>query len=736
MKGPLAAVVLAAVPSAPVPAAATPEGQTAGGASDRTREALVRIASLEDMRSFGDGWLAARVYDPSHEVRRQAALALGRIGRPPAVAPLVDALAHDGAGAVRAAAAFALGILEDPLPEEAIAALTAALADPSTLVQEKAIGALGHQGPAAADLVSRRLEEILAGARGFPDWRENVEASQRRSSYDGVRLTLYALADTGARTPEASRPLLSPEASRLLSPEASRPLPSPDAARLLQTPDGSPVTGWWAAAWTAARLARTDLLPLYRAHAASPDPVVRLMGLRGITGIAAEAGPDAPELAAALADQWVNPDAAVRVEAIRAVSRLAEAGHPVPEGAGPALARALQDEIPVVRRAALAALAWVPHPAAASDLLDLLQAPAAATRAGALRALYRQDRAGFFLLLSGWSDREPAGRVQAAHALAGIPDDRIREFLMRSLLPDADAGVRTAAAAALAHHAAASPAGSGSLAAMTAALTARLDAVSVTERAAAADALASLAARLDDSGWAEAAFQLRRSAAGDTGPDPAFRLAALRALVRHGPESDRLEAARTALADPSWPVRREAHAFLRRRGESPEEPAPATALDPADYERMLHPPFTPVAWIETDRGTIEVELFIADAPRTVWRFMEQARAGAWNGVRFTGVTANRAVETGPAAALPGDHDPTVRSEANERLFMRGSLGLGDDRKDAAGSAFFISLLPQPQWNGRRTLFGHVRTGFRILDQIEPGDRIRRVRVWDGVTPPD
>ena len=99
------------------------------------------------------------------------------------------------------------------------------------------------------------------------------------------------------------------------------------------------------------------------------------------------------------------------------------------------------------------------------------------------------------------------------------------------------------------------------------------------------------------------------------------------------------------------------------------------------------------------------------------------------------MTPNRAVETGPAALAPGDHDPTVRSEANERLFMRGSLSLGEDRKDAAGSAFSISLLPQPQWNGRRTLFGHIRTGFRILDQIEAGDRIRRIRVWDGITPP-
>jgi HEAT repeat protein len=104
------------------------------------------VLSLEDARSFGDGWLRDRVYDPDPEVRRRAVLALGRIGRPEAVEPLVAALAADAAGAVRSTAAFALGIVEDPLPEEAVSALEAALLDASGRVREKAIEALGRRG--------------------------------------------------------------------------------------------------------------------------------------------------------------------------------------------------------------------------------------------------------------------------------------------------------------------------------------------------------------------------------------------------------------------------------------------------------------------------------------------------------------------------------------------------------------------------------------------------------------
>ena len=68
--------------------------------------------------------------------------------------------------------------------------------------------------------------------------------------------------------------------------------------------------------------------------------------------------------------------------------------------------------------------------------------------------------------------------------------------------------------------------------------------------------------------------------------------------------------------------------------------------------------------------------------------------------------------------------------------MRGSVGMALDGKDTGGSQFFITLLPQPHLNGRYTLFGHVRDGFAVLDQIEPGDRIRRIRIWDGITPPE
>ena len=672
---------------------------------------LARVVALEDSRSFGGGWLQEQVHHPDHEVRRQTVLALGRIGRPEAVAPLAAVLGADPAGSVRAAAAFALGIVEDPLPEEAVSALEAALGDASRLVREKTTEALGRRGGSrAAEIVRGRLDRLLSETAGFANWREDVEVSSRRNSYDRIRLALFAL----ARVRDDGQ--------------------DPGGPGWLVGADGIPASSWWAAAWTASRLRQPELLPAYRFYAGSQDPVVRMLGIRGL-GLTLPTTPDEVSGEPELGQQWNNPDEAVRVEAFRAAAAIARADRPLPASTGGAVMRAVREETPAVRREALAALAVIRHPEAVEVLLDLLQAPAPDLRAGALRALHHQDPTGFFLLLSGWSDRDPAGRREAARTLAKVRDPRIRNFLLRNLLPDEDEGVRTAALAALVGLEALLAPADRDLEAVLGALTAHLEASPIGERTAAAKALGELAERIPAGAWSRVLAELRRTAAADRGARPDYRLAALRTRIRRGTDGAPIEAAREALADPAWAVRREAHAFLRRSGEEVSDPDPAPELEADEYDAMLHPPFTPVAWIETDRGEIEVELFIADAPRTVWRFMRMAREGFYEGVRFERVVPNAAVETGEPPDGRSAAAEAVRCEINERFAMRGSLGMVRDGKDTGTHRFFVTLLPQPQLNGRATLFGQVRNGFRVLDRIRPGDRIRRIRVWDGITPP-
>jgi hypothetical protein len=76
---------------------------------------------------------------------------------------------------------------------------------------------------------------------------------------------------------------------------------------------------------------------------------------------------------------------------------------------------------------------------------------------------------------------------------------------------------------------------------------------------------------------------------------------------------------------------------LRARGDATAEPSrPAPLRQPAEVfssQRVLHPVYSPHAFLETTHGTIELELNVVDAPLTTQSFMELARGGFYNGIR-------------------------------------------------------------------------------------------------------
>jgi cyclophilin family peptidyl-prolyl cis-trans isomerase len=140
------------------------------------------------------------------------------------------------------------------------------------------------------------------------------------------------------------------------------------------------------------------------------------------------------------------------------------------------------------------------------------------------------------------------------------------------------------------------------------------------------------------------------------------------------------------------------------------------------------------AIITTDRGTIRIALRGADAPLTVANFIELARRHYFDGLAFHRVVPNFVVQDGDPRG-DGDGGPgyTIRDELNERPFLRGTVGMALSWKDTGGSQFFITHSPQPHLDARYTVFGRVVNGMDVVDRIQQGDTITRVRVWDGTT---
>lgn len=133
--------------------------------------------------------------------------------------------------------------------------------------------------------------------------------------------------------------------------------------------------------------------------------------------------------------------------------------------------------------------------------------------------------------------------------------------------------------------------------------------------------------------------------------------------------------------------------------------------------------------IRTRRGDIVLELFGADAPITVWNFMNLARTGYYKGTGFHRVVPNFVAQDGdPRDDGNGGPGYAIRDEMNPRRYERGALGMALSGPDTGGSQYFITHSPQPHLDGHYTVFGRVLSGYPALDRVVQGDRILSIMV--------
>lgn len=109
------------------------------------------------------------------------------------------------------------------------------------------------------------------------------------------------------------------------------------------------------------------------------------------------------------------------------------------------------------------------------------------------------------------------------------------------------------------------------------------------------------------------------------------------------------------------------------------------------------------AVIETNMGTIEVELFAKETPRTVANFVGLTEKGYYNGVIFHRVIDSFMIQGG---------DPTGTGRGGESIYgakfedefvttLRhddvGILSMANAGPNTNGSQFFITLIPTHGW---------------------------------------
>jgi len=139
-------------------------------------------------------------------------------------------------------------------------------------------------------------------------------------------------------------------------------------------------------------------------------------------------------------------------------------------------------------------------------------------------------------------------------------------------------------------------------------------------------------------------------------------------------------------------------------------------------EMQIDPKKQYFATLETSLGTMRIELFAADAPKTVNNFVFLAREGFYDGVKFHRIIKDFMVQTGDPEGT-GRGGPGYRFEDElppKRSYTRGIVAMANSGPNTNGSQFFIchgencgDLDRLPNY----TQFGMVVEGLDVLDKL-------------------
>ena len=140
-----------------------------------------------------------------------------------------------------------------------------------------------------------------------------------------------------------------------------------------------------------------------------------------------------------------------------------------------------------------------------------------------------------------------------------------------------------------------------------------------------------------------------------------------------------------------------------------------------------------VAVMETNKGTIRLDLYPEETPVTVANFVNLSQRGFYDGLSFHRVIDDFMVQGGcpqgtgtggPGYRFADEFVPSLRHDAPGRFSM-ANAGPGTN-----GSQFFITHVPTPWLDDAHSIFGAVQSDSdqEVVNAIAQGDNIVSVTI--------
>ena len=164
-------------------------------------------------------------------------------------------------------------------------------------------------------------------------------------------------------------------------------------------------------------------------------------------------------------------------------------------------------------------------------------------------------------------------------------------------------------------------------------------------------------------------------------------------------------------------------------------PAPLNPEALEAYDVDITNDMNPIAVLQTNKGTIEIELFEDYMPITSGNFKKLIEEGFYDGVKFHRVIEGFMIQGGDPITKteevlrygtggPGYSIPDEHIKGDLLTNVRGTSSMANSGPDSGGSQFFINLVDntnldfdKPPLQSKHPVFGRVIAGMEVVDAI-------------------
>lgn len=137
--------------------------------------------------------------------------------------------------------------------------------------------------------------------------------------------------------------------------------------------------------------------------------------------------------------------------------------------------------------------------------------------------------------------------------------------------------------------------------------------------------------------------------------------------------------------------------------------------------------------LKTSRGDIEATIFASKTPMTAANYLNLAKRGYYDGLKFHRVIPNFMIQGGdPQGTGRGGPGYKFGDEFVDSLkhSKGGIFSMANAGPRTNGSQFFITHQATPHLNGKHSVFGEVTKGMDIVNAVRGGDTITTITVLD------